>query len=155
MKHYILIVIIFLGVLVPQALCGQVSDSLRQAVLGEHALTLQWLDNQNHGKTGKCLITENKRKLKLDGHQEETVDCKKNFLKMAGTVSIRNARELKFHGTITTKVNYINGGKEHVRKGTFIFKVHGQRRYWRMQNGREQPDGDSQVTDYIDIHFKK
>ena len=73
---------------------------------------------------------------------------------MAGTIVILKARELAFTGTITTRISYINGGREHVRKGKFTFRAHGKRRYWRMQNQREQPDGDAEVIDYIDIHFK-
>ena len=49
MIHYKHIVCIILLVVAPRVLHGQISDSLRQAVLGDHRLTLQWLDNQNRG----------------------------------------------------------------------------------------------------------
>ena len=123
-------------------------------ILGEHGLTLQWLDNQNKGNRGSAKIFKKDDTLRIEGYQHETNDGQLNYLKINGTIKVISLRELEFKGTITTKVNYINDGLEYERTGTYLFKAWGKRRYWRMQTNRTQPDGDHDVTDYIDIHFK-
>lgn len=76
-----------------------------------------------------------------------------DFLKIDGIVEeIINEKEFLFRGTIITKVNYINGGEECTREGSFRFKATGTRKYWRMRKMDNPCDG---VTDYVDIFFKK
>lgn len=128
------------------------SGDVEQLVLGNHVLTLQWL--QNHNGVGKAKIFKKDGTLTLDGYQEEHYEGSLNYMKIDGTVKIINPKVLEFDGKIITRINYINNGVPHERKGRFILKAWGNRKYWRMQK-MTQPDGEHTVTDYIDIFFEK
>ena len=123
-----------------------------QLVLGNHILTLQWL--QNHVGLGKAKIFKQDGKIVLEGYQEETYEGNLNYMTINGTIKIINPTELEFEGKIVTRINYINGGIPYERKGRFLLKAWGGRKYWRMQK-MTQPDGEHTVTDYIDIFFEK
>lgn len=118
-------------------------------LLGSHPLTLQWIGWDHPGT--------------IDFYKElDLIICKgeqlskendTDFLKIDGIIEeIVNEKEFVFRGTIITKVNYINGGEECVREGSFRFKATGTRKYWRM---REMDNPCEGVTDYVDIYFKK
>jgi hypothetical protein len=49
-----------------------------------------------------------------------------------------------------TRVNHIKEGEAMYRSGIIIFKVQGNRQYWRLQNQAEH-----EVIDYVVIHFKQ
>lgn len=148
-KYLTTIFIISLG-LIPVMVCS--ADDIEQFVLGNHVLTLQWL--QNHNSVGKAKIFKKDGTLTLDGYQEEHYEGSLNYMKIDGTVKIINPKVLEFDGKIITRINYINNGVPHERKGRFILKAWGNRKYWRMQK-MTQPDGEHTVTDYIDIFFEK
>jgi hypothetical protein len=128
------------------------SGDIEQLVLGNHVLTLQWL--QNHNGIGKAKIFKKGKTLVLDGYQEELYEGSLNYMKIGGTVKIINPKVLEFDGKIITRINYINSGVTYERKGRLILKAWGNRKYWRMQK-MTQPDGEHTVTDYIDIFFEK
>ncbi len=120
---------------------------------GDYVLTLQWL--QNAGGVGKAtLYPDPVNQWRIEGHQEERYMGDLNVMDVQGTIRVLNARELDFTGTITTRISYINHGAAYVRKGTFRMKAWGARKFWRMQNMTE-PDGQDEVTDYIDLHFRQ
>lgn len=148
-KYLTTIFIISLG-LIPVMVCS--ADDIEQFVLGNHVLTLQWL--QNHNGVGKAKIFKKDGTLTLDGYQEEHYEGSLNYMKIDGTVKIINPKVLEFDGKIITRINYINNGVPYERKGRFILKAWGNRKYWRMQK-MTQPDGEHTVTDYIDIFFEK
>lgn len=148
-KYLTTIFIISLG-LIPVMVCS--ADDIEQFVLGNHVLTLQWL--QNHNSVGKAKIFKKDGTLTLDGYQEEHYEGSLNYMKIDGTVKIINPKVLEFDGKIITRINYINNGVPYERKGRFILKAWGNRKYWRMQK-MTQPDGEHTVTDYIDIFFEK
>lgn len=148
-KYLTTIFIISLG-LIPVMVCS--ADDIEQFVLGNHVLTLQWL--QNHNSVGKAKIFKKDGTLTLDGYQEEHYEGSLNYMKIDGTVKIINPKVLEFYGKIITRINYINNGVPYERKGRFILKAWGNRKYWRMQK-MTQPDGEHTVTDYIDIFFEK
>lgn len=128
------------------------SDDAEQLVLGNHVLTLQWL--QNHNGIGKAKIYKKNGKILIDGYQEEKYKGDLNYMSIQGTITIVNPKELEFEGKITTKINHFNSGVPYERNGKFLLKAWGNRKYWRMQN-MTQPDGQYTVTDYIDIYFEK
>ena len=128
------------------------SDYAEQLVLGNHVLTLQWL--QNHKGVGKASIYKKDGKIFMDGYQEEKYKGDLNYMSIQGTIAIINPKELEFEGKIITKINYLNSGVPYERNGKFLLKAWGARKYWRMQK-MTQPDGQHTVTDYIDIYFKK
>jgi hypothetical protein len=146
---YLTIIIISLG-LIPMMVFS--ADDTEQFVLGNHVLTLQWLQNRNG--VGKAKIFKKDGRLMLDGYQEEHYEGSLNYMKIDGTVKIINPKVLEFDGKIVTRISYINGGAPYERKGRFTLKAWGNRKYWRMQK-MTQPDGEHTVTDYIDIFFEK
>lgn len=125
------------------------NNQQENVLLGSHPLTLQWIGWDHPGtidfyKEMDLLICKGEQLSK----ENET-----DFLKIDGIVEeIINEKEFVFRGTIITKVNYINGGEECVREGSFRFKATGTRKYWRMREMDNPCDG---VTDYVDIYFKK
>lgn len=127
------------------------ADDVEQLVLGDHLLTLQWL---NYKKPGKAKIFKKDGKIILEGRQEVNNEGHRDYLDINGTIKILNQRELEFDGKIVTKISHINDGIPHERNGKFLLKAWGQRKYWRMQN-MTQPDKEFPITDYIDIYFEK
>ena len=128
------------------------ADNTEKLVLGNHVMTLQWL--QNYKGIGKAKIFKKDGAIYIDGYQKENYKGHLNFMTIKGTISILGPKELEFNGKIRTKINYLNGGIPYERSGKFLLKAWGKRKYWRMQNMTE-PDGKYTVTDYIDIYFEK
>lgn len=124
-----------------------------QKVLGNHPLTLQWL-GFGEGPTGTAKIYRKGEDILVDGEQRYRGREDSGYLTLKGKLRILNERELEFEGTIVTQSTSINGGKPYTREGKYLLKAWGKRQYWRMQN-MTQPDGESTVTDYIDIFFAK
>lgn len=124
------------------------NDFIHQSILGAHDFTLQWLDNANVGKRGKIKFTRVGNTLLAHGFQEEQIDEEVNYMQFSGDVVVVNPREIHIAGELVTRVHHINNGNVLRRCGTFIFKAHGKRQYWRLQNMREH-----EVMDYVDIHF--
>jgi len=127
-------------------------SSTETLVLGNHVMTLQWL--QNNKGIGKAKIFKKDGIIHIDGYQEENYKGHLNFMSIKGTISILGPKELEFSGKIRTKINYLNNGVPYERSGKFLLKAWGNRKYWRMQNMVE-PDGKHTVADYIDIYFQK
>ncbi len=152
MKHFKYLAIIFIISLGLSPVTVFSAGDAEQLVLGNHILTLQWL--QNHNGVGKASIYKKDDKLMVDGYQEEHYEGNLNYMKIDGTVKIINPKVLEFEGKIVTRISYINGGIPYERKGRFLLKAWGGRKYWRMQK-MTQPDGEHTVTDYIDIFFEK
>lgn len=112
---------------------------------GLHELSLQWIESKP-GKINFKKISEDTFEVKGEQKNSNTGD----FVSIIGTMKVRNPRELEFVGQIQTKVSYIFGGNICLRNQVQIFKAHGKRNYWRMQN---KLNCDGVVTDYIDIYF--
>lgn len=152
-NHAILfLVFLFIGWSVPLPAPSHAMDTTEQLVLGNHVLTLQWLRNNNG--IGKAKIFKKDGTIHIDGYQSERYEGELNYMSVRGTLRVVGPKELEFTGKIVTRINYINSGIPHERNGTFQLKARGARKYWRMQN-MTQPDGEHQVTDYIDIFFEK
>lgn len=112
---------------------------------GEHSLTLQWIES----KPGKINFKKiSKDTFEVEGEQRDPKTG--NFLNISGTIKVRNPRELEFVGQIQTKVHHIFDGNTCLRNQVLIFKAHGKRKYWRMQ---DKLNCDQTTTDYIDIYF--
>ncbi|MBP1710116.1 MAG: hypothetical protein H6Q49_318 [Deltaproteobacteria bacterium] len=152
MKQFKYLAIIFLITFGLSPVTVFSTGDAEQLVLGNHILTLQWL--QNHNGLGKAKIFRKDGKILLEGYQEENYEGNLNFMTINGTIKVISPAELEFEGKIVTRINYINNGIPHERKGKFILKAWGGRKYWRMQK-MTQPDGEHTVTDYIDIFFEK
>ncbi|MBQ0049297.1 MAG: hypothetical protein KBT12_03515 [Bacteroidales bacterium] len=114
---------------------------------GKHLLSLQWIEGVKYGscqikatgKPGEYLITGT--------HYNKT---KTDWLKIEGKLNVVNAKRLCFNGTIKSRVNYIAGGKEQIRCGTYDFVATGNRKYWRL----EQMHNPGEIcVDYVDIYF--
>ncbi|MDA0147108.1 hypothetical protein [Vibrio sp. LaRot3] len=129
---------------------GDADAFIDRAILGSHPFTLQWINDANALKPGEIIFVRDGNEIIAKGYQEEPVSNGVNFMEFEGKVKVINPRELRITGSLITRVDHIAGGEALLREGEFIFKAHGQRQYWRMQNMRVH-----EVTDYVDIHFKK
>ncbi len=133
----------------PQDNSNASTNYVQNNIIGLHDFTLQWLDDDNSGNRGQLTIIQRDNKLIASGYQEEKRGKELNYMQLDGSVTVINKREFHITGKLVTRVDHINL-EPYVREGTFIFKAWGKRPYWRMQNMR-----DHDVTDYVDIHFKK
>jgi len=115
-----------------------------QDLLGTHQMRLQWIDGK-----GTCEFGEADGMLTISGKYEKGGD----FLSIDGKAQLPNAKELIVEGKIITKVSHLNGGKECVREGKYIFRSTKGRKYWRMQNMDNCEEG--ATVDYVDIYFKQ
>lgn len=117
---------------------------------GRHQLSLQWISWQNFGYIDFVKLKNNTYKVEgfQDGKKSKS-ECKNCYLKITGTIKKISDRALSFKGIIESSVSYIQQGKPYIKKGTFIFKATGNRKYWRCQNMK----GCKESTDYIDIYF--
>ncbi|GAD78644.1 MULTISPECIES: hypothetical protein [Vibrio] len=151
MKHVINGLGIVLLLLSFSLKAGNVSEHfVNKAIIGTHDFTLQWLDNSRVGNRGKIEFSRLGDGIVAKGYQEERVDNELNFMKFSGNVVVISQRELRITGDLVTRIHHINGGEVLYRTGTFVFKAHGKRQYWRLQNHRKH-----EVIDYVDIHFIK
>ena len=115
--------------------------------IGAHAFTIQWIsfNNDNPGSVNIKLIGDDE--YSIEGAQRDPKT--KEYVTIKGTF-LNKGRTLKFNGTISSKINSINGGKPCERTGLQLFKASGTRKYWRLQ---QMLNCDGVVTDYIDIFF--
>lgn len=119
----------------------------QKSIAGKHLLSLQWISWEKFGSVSLTALKES-GKYSCKGSQYS--DDKTDWLILDGTITQIDAKHLKFEGTIKTRVSYIAGGVEQVRKGIFDFVASGKRKYWRLQ----QMDNPGDVcVDYVDIYF--
>ena len=124
------------------------NNLLEKDLIGEHALTLQWIGWDFPGtvdfyyKDDAIVCVGEQRSREND----------QDLIEIRGTINIVNEKEFLFKGIIVTKIDFINNGEECIREGEFTFKISGKRKYWRMQ---EMGNPCEDVVDYIDIYFKK
>lgn len=117
---------------------------------GRHKLSLQWISWEHFGYIDFIKTGENT--YKVSGTQEggkPEGQCDNCYLKIEGTITKINDKELSFTGSIVTSVYYIQEGEPCIKQGTFTFKATQGRKYWREQK-MEGCDG---VTNYVDIYF--
>lgn len=113
--------------------------------VGKHNLTLQWIESKQTG-----IATIQKESAGLYFIKGEQRDSLENYLTIEGKIRVISFSELHFEGEIISRISHIFEGNPCLRKGKQIFKAHGKRKYWRMQ---EKLNCDGVVTDYVDIFF--
>ena len=93
-------------------------------------MTLQWLNESatKKAKSGKVLTKaqEGSPVLSMKGEQRKD---EANYLLINGTIQPISATEFLFTGKITTKISYLNEGKECVKEGNFTFKKYPGRAF--------------------------
>lgn len=124
------------------------SEKAKQMLLGKHRLQLQWLSFWKLKEMGNTEITEKNGALFIEGKQTKADD----FLEISGSILEINEKDFVFDGKITMKVNYNNEGKACKREGKMVFRISGQRKFWRLKDMLNPCD--NTTTDYIDIFFK-
>ena len=131
---------------IPSNVKTTATSQVERKVLGKHMFALQWISWEDFGT---CTITkDNKGLLHCKGEQRSKENG--DYLKIDGTITIINAKHLRFNGTISCFVSRLNNGKVYKRNGTFNFKARGQRKYWRLQ---EMERSNDVCVDYVDIFF--
>ena len=116
--------------------------------VGKHAFTIQFLTFDENAKPGTVMIRLiGKNEYSIEGEQRDNV--KNEFVTIKGTF-LAKGRELKFNGKIVSQISYVNNGQPCERKGLFVFKASGKRKYWRLQ---QMLNCDGVTTDYVDIYF--
>lgn len=123
------------------------SAKARQMLLGKHKFSLQWIDFWEY--FGTATVTNRRGVYYIKGEQKQRGGS--DFVTIDGIITQIDDREFKFDGKIITQVSHNNGGSPCERNGEMIFKITGQRKYWRLQQ-MQSPCGDE--TDYVDIFFK-
>jgi len=123
------------------------ADSTGPIREGNHALTLQWISWDRPGQATIKAIGNGKYSIRGAQRSRENDD----YLKIDGTLTPVNEKELVFEGTVEYKVSHNNGGQPCVKKGPLHFKATGNRKYWRMQEMTNCEGG--LLTDYVDIYF--
>lgn len=123
----------------------------RARLVGDHALTLQWLGWGDLSRAGKVVIEDRGDTLSLAGEQNGEDENAGDYVRLSGKIVSASRDGFVFVGDITTRVNHIADGAECKRSGTFTFKTRGARKYWRMQ---EMTNPCDPVTDYVDVYFR-
>ena len=118
----------------------------KNMLLGQHRLSLQWI---SWDYFGKAIVRDDGGVLRISGEQKGRGND--DYLKVDGVITLVDAKEIMFNGTIETKVSHINGGKACTREGEMTFRITQNRRYWRL---KEMDNPCDPVTDYVDIYFR-
>lgn len=121
-------------------------NGAKARLLGPHRLSLQWI---SWTRFGRAVVTEKDGVLNISG--EQSARGTGDYLKIKGVFTEVDTREIKFKGTIETKVSHINEGKPCKREGEMTFHITQNRRYWRL---KEMDNPCDPVTDYVDIYFR-
>jgi hypothetical protein len=119
----------------------------RQKLLGNHMLSLQWIQFETKA-FGSAKVSEQNGMLRLSGEQKNPKN--QDFLQVDGEITQVDKLEFRFTGSIVYRAKEISGERLCERKGEFTFKITGGRKYWRLQQ-MDSPCGT--VTDYVDLYF--
>jgi len=119
----------------------------KKMLLGKHLLSLQWLSWDYFGAAN---VTDKKGVLYLKGEQKGRGNT--DFVKIDGRIISIDKNEFKFDGTIIIQISHNNNGEPCERTGEMTFAITGKRKYWRLQ---EMTNPCDEVTDYVDIYFRK
>ncbi len=117
----------------------------KKLLLGEHKLSLQWLDKA----PGKVMVTDRNGTLMITGEAKEQNGV--GYVRIDGVITEVAAKTFKFRGRIRTLVSHIADGKVCDRNGEYTFLIKGPRAFWRMQAMDNPCD---QAADYVDIYWK-
>jgi len=115
-------------------------------LLGKHMLSLQWISWDHFGAAN---VTNSRGVYRIKGEQKGRGNT--DYLTIDGFITSIDEREFVFDGTIVSQVSHINGGAPCTREGEFVFKITGERKYWRLQQMDNPCDP---VTDYVDVYFR-
>jgi hypothetical protein len=118
----------------------------KQRLLGAHRFSLQWI---SWDYFGRATVTEKNGSLLIKGEQRGRYDD--DYVTMNGVITRVGAKEFTFEGDIITRVSHINKGEPCKRTGEMVFRVTGNRRYWRLQQMDNPCD---EAADYVDIFFR-
>jgi hypothetical protein len=151
------LVMIFALLTLCPALCAQVPGAkegrtvvkdkqAKARLLGEHRLSLQWI---SWDYFGKAVVRESNGVLSVAGEQKGRGTG--DYLKIEGIITEVDTGEIKFKGTIETKVSHINQGNPCKREGEMTFRITQNRKYWRL---KEMDNPCDEATDYVDIYFR-
>jgi hypothetical protein len=140
-----ILVICVLAFLQTQRPASTPVEATRTLLMGDHLLSLQWVNWQSFGKAS---VTEDGEKLILKGEQRKDGD----FVTVDGVITEVLANGFRFHGKVTTRVSHINKGQPCVRDGNLTFIASGGRKFWRMQEMNNPCD---EAADYVDVYFKR
>src|ERR1051325_7102842 len=98
---------------------------------------------------GKATVTEKNGSLLIKGEQRGRGND--DYVTLDGVITRVDAKEFTFEGDIITRVSHINKGEPCKRSGEMIFRITGNRRYWRLQQMDNPCD---EAADYVDIFFR-
>jgi hypothetical protein len=128
----------------PPAATTNVADAGALARLEKNrGLTLQWISWE---RRGHLAVAETGGLVRLKGEQREKGGPGR--LDVDGVVLAIDRDSFTFRGRIAMYAAP-HDRKECIRDGTFVFRITGKRRYWRLQ----QMEACAGLTDYVDIYF--
>ncbi len=119
----------------------------KKSLIGIQNCSLQWI---SWSKFGELKISELDGTVFVAGKQEDADN--QNYLTINGRFTEIDKKELKFTGTIITRVSDINSGEPCKREGEMSFNKSAGRNFWRLSQ-MQNPCED--LVDYVDISIKK
>jgi len=113
---------------------------------GNHNLTLQWI---SWDQPGTVTISDmgNSTYTIVGGQLSKT---NKDYININGIIKVVSKNELQFEGSITSFIADNDNGKVCEKKGKYVFKATGTRKYWRLQ---QMASCGGETVDYVDIYF--
>ncbi|MBC7475922.1 MAG: hypothetical protein H7263_16690, partial [Candidatus Sericytochromatia bacterium] len=118
----------------------------KKSLIGIQNCSLQWI---SWSKFGELKISELDGTVFVAGKQEDTHN--QNYLTINGRFTEIDTKELKFTGTIITRVSDNNSGQPCKREGEMSFKKSAGRNFWRLSQMQNPCDD---LVDYVDISIK-
>jgi hypothetical protein len=117
---------------------------VKQALIGEHRLSLQSISPEQFGT---ATVTDNNDVLALNGSQRVRDD----YLTVDGSIISVMPRVFTMRGVIAMKSKSINNGQPCTRRGEMKFVMSANRKYWRLQQMQNPCEA---ATDYVDIYLR-
>jgi hypothetical protein len=121
-------------------------EQAKARLLGAHRLSLQWI---SWDYFGRAVVTEKDGTMFITGEQKGRGTD--DYLRIKGVITEVDTKEIKFRGTIETRVSHINQGNPCKREGEMTFHITQNRKYWRL---KEMDNPCDTATDYVDIFFR-
>lgn len=121
-------------------------DKAWQMLLGKHKLSLQWI---SWDYFGTATVTNKNGIFYLTGEQKQRQG--NDFVRINGKIIRIEKTSFTFVGKIETRVSHINEGEVCERDGKMVFRITGNRKYWRLMQIDNPCD---EAADYVDIYFR-
>ena len=119
-----------------------------KALVGKHALSLQWLQGKDKGAVE---VFQDANHVRIRGEHRDPAG---DFVTLEGWITEVKAKQFSVRGKLVTRSRLIAKGVECAREGDFTFAIKGGRKFWRLQEMKNPCEG-GDVVDYVDVTIAK